>query len=379
MSLSTTLNIAQSSLANNAALSTIVSRNIAGVNDPNYAVKTGEVETAPYGGVKLVGIRNATDDALFANLLSAKSDAASSSALSSGLDQLGQTLGLDSTTAANGTATDRSPATLIGQFTDALQQYAASPADASLGQAAVAAAKTLASSLNTAAVAVQSVRAQADAGLQTSVSTINSLLKQFGDANTAVTNATVTGSDATDALDARNKILSSLSAEIGITTAPAGNGALALGQYASPDDCWLALRGVRTMGVRLERQMRSGIEVAEWFAAQPEVQAVLHPALPGAPGHALWKRDFTGACSLFGVVFKPNITVEATHRMIDALELFGIGASWGGFESLVLPTTGSLTRTADSGVFPGPVCRFHIGLEDPADLIADLQEGFASM
>ena len=228
MSLSTTLNIAQSSLANNAALSTIVSRNIAGVNDPNYAAKTGEVETSAYGGVKLVGIRNATDDALFANLLSAKSDAASSSALSRGLDQLGQTLGLDTTTAANGTATDRSPATLISQFTGALQQYAASPADASLGQAAVAAAKTLASSLATTAVTVQSVRAQADAGLQTSVSTINSLLQQFGDANTAVTNATVAGGDATDALDARNKILSSLSSEIGITTASAGHGGLAI-------------------------------------------------------------------------------------------------------------------------------------------------------
>ena len=156
------------------------------------------------------------------------------------------------------------------------------------------------------------------------------------------------------------------------------NGALALGQYASPDDCWLALRGVRTMGVRLERQMRSGIEVAQWFAAQPEVQTVLHPALPGAPGHALWKRDFTGACSLFGVVFKPEITVEATHRLIDALQLFGIGASWGGFESLVLPT-GMPTRTAGSGQFTGPLCRFHIGLEDPADLLADLQQGFAVM
>lgn len=157
------------------------------------------------------------------------------------------------------------------------------------------------------------------------------------------------------------------------------NGALALGQYASPDDCWLALRGVRTMGVRLERQMASGIEVARWFASRPEVQTVLHPALPGAPGHELWKRDFTGACSLFGVVFQPEVTVEATHRMVDGLELFGIGASWGGFESLALPTQGSINRTTGTGSFTGPVCRFHIGLEEPADLIADLEQGFALM
>jgi len=153
--------------------------------------------------------------------------------------------------------------------------------------------------------------------------------------------------------------------------------ALALGHYASPDDCWLALRGVRTMGVRLERQMRSGIEVARWFANRPEVAQVLHPALPGAPGHRIWKRDFTGACSLFAVVFKPEYSAEATHGMIESLALFGIGASWGGFESLALPTTGFVTRTAGTSGFDGPVCRFHIGLEDPADLIADLERGIA--
>ena len=156
-------------------------------------------------------------------------------------------------------------------------------------------------------------------------------------------------------------------------------GALQLGQYASPDDCWLALRGVRTMAIRLERQMRSGLIVAEWFASRPEVQQVLHPALPGAPGHDLWRRDFTGACSLFGVAFKPNIALAATHRMIDSLQLFGIGASWGGFESLALPTTGFLTRTTGSGHFDGPVCRFHIGLEDPVDLIADLEQAFHAL
>jgi cystathionine beta-lyase len=150
--------------------------------------------------------------------------------------------------------------------------------------------------------------------------------------------------------------------------------ALALGQYASPDDCWLALRGVRTMAVRLER-----LEVAAWFASRPEVRSVLHPGLPGAPGHELWKRDFSGACSLFGVEFQPEFTPEDTHRLIDALTLFGIGASWGGFESLALPTTGNLTRTAGSGTFRGPVCRFHIGLEEPADLIADLAQGMEAL
>lgn len=155
--------------------------------------------------------------------------------------------------------------------------------------------------------------------------------------------------------------------------------ALALGQYASPDDCWLALRGMRTLGVRLERQMDSGIEVARWFSEQPEVLLVLHPALPGSPGHELWRRDFTGACSLFGVVFQPQFTPEATQAMAEALRLFGIGASWGGYESLVLPTTNFITRTAGSGRFGGPVVRFHVGLEDTADLIADLRGGFEAL
>ncbi len=151
--------------------------------------------------------------------------------------------------------------------------------------------------------------------------------------------------------------------------------ALRLGQYASPDDCWLALRGVRTMGVRLARQMQSGIEVAQWLAARPEVKQVLHPALPGAPGHDLWKRDFTGACSLFGVVFQPRFSPAAVAKMAEALDLFGMGASWGGYESLVLPTT--VTRTAGSGDFGGPLMRLHIGLEEPADLIADLEAGLS--
>jgi cysteine-S-conjugate beta-lyase len=152
---------------------------------------------------------------------------------------------------------------------------------------------------------------------------------------------------------------------------------LQLGQYASPDDCWLTLRGLRTLAVRLDRQMRSGIAVAEWFAGRPEVREVRHPALPGAPGHALWARDFSGACSLFGVVFQPDIAVDATHRFVEALSLFGIGASWGGYESLALPTTGFIVRSAGGEPLPAPMIRFHVGLEDPADLIADLEAAMA--
>jgi cystathionine beta-lyase len=155
--------------------------------------------------------------------------------------------------------------------------------------------------------------------------------------------------------------------------------ALVLGQYASPDDCWLALRGLRTLSVRLDRQMESALEVARWFAARSEVAQVLHPALPGAPGHDIWARDFTGACSLFGVVFSPSVTTAATHRMVDSLKLFGIGASWGGFESLALPTTGFVTRTGVSPSFAGAMVRFHIGLEAPSDLIADLEAAFAQL
>jgi cystathionine beta-lyase len=153
--------------------------------------------------------------------------------------------------------------------------------------------------------------------------------------------------------------------------------ALQLGQYASPDDCWLALRGVRTMPVRLARQAASALEVASWLASRPEVLKVLYPALPGAPGHELWKRDFTGACSLFGVVFRPEFSVEDTWAFVDSLTLFGIGASWGGYESLALPTTGFITRTATSGDLGGPAVRLHVGLEDTADLIADLEAGLS--
>ena len=149
---------------------------------------------------------------------------------------------------------------------------------------------------------------------------------------------------------------------------------LALGQYASPDDCWLALRGARTMAVRMERQFQSSLEVARWLSGRPEVKQVLHPGLPGAPGHDIWKRDFTGGCSLFGVVFQPGYSEAAMGAMVNSLELFGIGASWGGFESLALPSNLSITRSAGTGDFGGPMVRYHVGLEAPGDLIADLEQ-----
>jgi cystathionine beta-lyase len=156
-------------------------------------------------------------------------------------------------------------------------------------------------------------------------------------------------------------------------------GARGLGQYASPDDCWLTLRGIRTLGVRLAAQMDAAMQVAHWLRKRPEVAQVLHPGLPGAPGHEIWRRDFSGACSLFGVEFQPSFSPEATHALVEALELFGIGASWGGYESLAVPTTGNVTRTAGSGAFAGPVVRLHIGLEDVDDLLADLDQGLAVM
>lgn len=157
------------------------------------------------------------------------------------------------------------------------------------------------------------------------------------------------------------------------------NAALELGQYASPDDCWLCLRGLRTMSVRLAQQSKSALEIAKWLQARPEVNQVLFPPLEGAPGHALWKRDYTGACSLFGVVFEPYISAGATHLIIDQLELFGIGASWGGFESLAIPTTGNVVRTASTGFLGTSAMRLHIGLEDTADLIADLDQAFRTL
>ena len=149
-----------------------------------------------------------------------------------------------------------------------------------------------------------------------------------------------------------------------------------LGQTAGPDDVYLGQRGLRTLAVRLKQHWQAGVALAEWIARQPEVERVLHPALPGDPGHALWKRDFTGACGLFGVVLKEGITERALGAMIDGLELYGIGSSWGGFESLIVPFDPRETRTATQWPHKGPCFRIHAGLENVEDLIADLEAGF---
>ncbi|WP_159348443.1 cystathionine beta-lyase [Roseomonas harenae] len=147
-----------------------------------------------------------------------------------------------------------------------------------------------------------------------------------------------------------------------------------LGQFASADDCWLCLRGLRTLPVRLKQQAENGLAVARWLETRPEVLRLLHPALPSHPQHALFTRDFAAPCSLFGVVLRPRYTEADAEAVVDALALFGIGASWGGYESLALPTAPSITRTAGDPALGGPAIRLHIGLEDTQDLIADLAQ-----
>ncbi|MES2907287.1 MAG: cystathionine beta-lyase [Pseudomonadota bacterium] len=151
-----------------------------------------------------------------------------------------------------------------------------------------------------------------------------------------------------------------------------------MGMCASADDQFLALRGMRTMSVRLKQQGEAALNIARWLSEQPEVARVLHPALPCCPGHEFWKRDFTGACGLFAIELQKNISSEAIAHMVDGLELFGIGASWGGFESLIIPFDCKIrtTRTCEP---KGSCLRIHIGLEDEKDLIADLQAGFVRL
>jgi cystathionine beta-lyase len=151
-----------------------------------------------------------------------------------------------------------------------------------------------------------------------------------------------------------------------------------MGLCVGPDDMYLGLRGLRTMAVRLAHHNQAGLKVARWFAERPEVARVLHPALETCPGHTIWKRDFTGASGLFSIVLKP-VPPAAVHAFIDALTLFGIGASWGGFESLVIPFDCDDVRSATTWSPGGPAVRFHIGLEDVDDLIADLERGFAAL
>ena len=152
----------------------------------------------------------------------------------------------------------------------------------------------------------------------------------------------------------------------------------AFAMCAGPEDVFLGLRGLRTMALRLREHERQALEMARWFAGRAEVARVLHPALPDDPGHAIWARDFTGSSGLFAIVLKPA-SRAALAALLDGLELFGLGASWGGFESLALPFDPTTYRTATRWEAAGPAIRFHIGLEDLDDLKADLDGGFARL
>ena len=147
-----------------------------------------------------------------------------------------------------------------------------------------------------------------------------------------------------------------------------------LGQIASPDDCWLGSRGLRTLAIRLAQHQSSALKIAHWLKARPEVAAVFHPALPDCPGHDLFLRDFKGSTGLFSFTLK-DATEEARAALIDGLEHFGIGYSWGGFESLALPVDPARYRTATKRHDPGLLVRLQIGIEDPDDLITDLDAG----
>lgn len=151
---------------------------------------------------------------------------------------------------------------------------------------------------------------------------------------------------------------------------------LCMGLCVSPDELYLAARGLRTMPIRLRKSEENGLALARWIEQQPEVTAMLHPALPSHPQHHLWQRDFTGACGLFSFVLDGGISTEAVDHMIDNLSLFGIGASWGGFESLI--SEARYKRTV-SGSPDGRVIRIYAGIEDTDDLLNDIKAGFDRM
>ena len=151
-----------------------------------------------------------------------------------------------------------------------------------------------------------------------------------------------------------------------------------LGVCPGSEETFLGLRGLRTLDVRLKRHEASAKEVAAWLVRRPEVARVLHPALPSDPGHVLWARDFEGASGLFSIILKPASS-RAVAAMLDGLKLFGMGYSWGGFESLVIPFDPSSYRTATPWRGQGQALRIHIGLEDVSDLISDLEAGFARL
>jgi len=151
-----------------------------------------------------------------------------------------------------------------------------------------------------------------------------------------------------------------------------------IGVTASPDDSFLALRGFRTLPLRLARHVDSALKIAEWLKARPEVREVIYPAMPGSSGYELWKRDFIGASGLFSVVLQP-VAKARIDAMLDSMRLFGMGWSWGGFESLIIPIYPERVQTATVWAPGGPCLRLAIGLEDPDDLIADLEQGMARL
>jgi cysteine-S-conjugate beta-lyase len=151
-----------------------------------------------------------------------------------------------------------------------------------------------------------------------------------------------------------------------------------LGIAASTDDCFLGLRGLRTLAVRMDAHQRSALRIAQWLRDHPAVKEVIYPALPGSRGHELWRRDFNGASSLFAVVLQP-VDEAKIEAMLDSLELFSMGFSWGGFESLIIPTRPEAGRTVTTWAPGGPCLRLAVGLEDTDDLIADLAQGFARL
>lgn len=151
-----------------------------------------------------------------------------------------------------------------------------------------------------------------------------------------------------------------------------------MGICPGPEDVFLCLRGLRTLSGRLAQHEQAALEMAKWLQAWPEVTRVMHPGLPDDPGHAIWKRDFRGSSGLFSVLLEP-VREAAVAAMVDDLELFGMGASWGSFESLVLPFNPAAYRTATPWTEKGMGLRFHVGLENLDDLKADLEAGFARM
>jgi len=147
------------------------------------------------------------------------------------------------------------------------------------------------------------------------------------------------------------------------------------GNVCGPDDLYLAQRGLRTMAVRMEQNQENGLKLAAWLETRTEVKRVFHPGLKSDPGHKIWKRDFTGASGLFSFVLKDGYNHSALAAMLDGLELYGMGASWGGFESLIIPANPDDYRTATNWEEPGQLLRVHAGLEDIDDLINDLGTG----